>query len=221
MKLLREFVSHDDIQVITESDENTTDKRYYLKGPFLQASVKNRNGRVYKRDTLIREVKEFCDHKISNNRGLGELSHPESIDLNLDRVSHLITELRMEGDIGYGVAKLLDTPMGQIAKALVKDGVQVGMSTRGVGTLEGDSVGDDYKLITVDIVADPSAPTAFVEGVLENKEWIISNTGEIVEAAVQQLKKNVDKAVRTNRYDRNEFSKQSLSYLDQFLKSIR
>ena len=159
MKLLREFVSHDSLQLISEDSEGSN-KSYYLKGPFLQANVKNRNGRKYMQETLIREVKDFNEEKIKTNRSIGELDHPESPAINLDRISHIITELTMDGDIGVGCAKLLDTPMGKIAKALVQDGVQLGMSTRGVGTLDGDLVKDDYKLITVDIVADPSAPTA-------------------------------------------------------------
>lgn len=223
MKFLREFVSHDDVQAFTESvgEGETKEKQHYLKGVFLQATVKNRNGRRYKRNILESQVKEFTEQKIDTKRAMGELSHPSNVEINLDKVSHLITELYMDGDVGYGVAKVLDTPMGKITKALIDGGVQLGMSTRGVGTLEGDLVGDDFKLITVDIVADPSAPTAFVEGILENKNYIVTSTGEIVEAAVNQLKKNMDKAVRENRYDRTSFSKEVLNYLDSFMKSIK
>jgi len=221
MKLLREFVSHDSLQLLTEDSEGSGSKSYFLRGPFLQASVKNRNGRKYMRETLEREVKDFYKTKIQTHRSIGELDHPPEPTINLDRISHIITELAMDGDVGMGCAKLLDTPMGKIAKALVQDGVQLGMSTRGVGTLDGDMVKDDYKLITVDIVADPSAPTAFVEGVLENKEYIVSETGEIVEAAVRQLKRNMDKATQSHRYNKEEFSKATLMYMDQFLKSIR
>ena len=219
MKLLREFVSFDDIQLITE-EEDTGKKNYFLKGPFLEANVKNRNGRKYMQETLEREVKDFYDTKIKTHRSMGELDHPPEPTINLDRISHVITDLKMKDNIGYGVAKLLNTPMGKIAMALVDDGIQLGMSTRGVGTLDGDMVSDDYKLITVDIVADPSAPTAFVEGVLENKNYILSNTGEIVEAAVEQLKRDMDKAVVGNRFDKNAFSTATLEYLDTFLKSI-
>ena len=221
MKLLREFVSHDSLQLISEDSEGGSSKSYFLRGPFLQANVKNRNGRKYMRETLEREVKDFYKTKIQTHRSIGELDHPPEPTINLDRISHIITELEMDGDIGMGCAKLLDTPMGKIAKALVQDGVQLGMSTRGVGTLDGDMVKDDYKLITVDIVADPSAPTAFVEGVLENKEYIVSETGEIVEAAVRQLKQNMNKATQAHRYNKEEFSKATLSYMEQFLRSIR
>ena len=221
MKLLREFVSTDDIQLITEEIEGSAKKNYLLRGPFLQANVKNRNGRKYMRETLEREVKDFYETKIKTHRSIGELDHPPEPTINLDRISHLITDLKMDGDVGFGEARLLDTPMGLIAKALVDDGVQLGMSTRGVGTLDGDMVKDDYKLITVDIVADPSAPTAFVEGVLENREYIVSETGDIVESAVRQLKADMDEAVKHNKFDKKEFSKEVLAYLDDFLKSVR
>lgn len=220
MKLLREYVSFDNIEMISEAKTDGEGKNYFLKGPFLEANVKNRNGRKYMQETLNREVKDFYEQKIKTKRSMGELDHPPEPTINLDRISHVITDLQMDGNVGYGVAKLLNTPCGQIAKALVDDGIQLGMSTRGVGTLDGDMVKDDYKLITVDIVADPSAPTAFVEGVLENKNYIMSTTGEIVEAAVEQLKKDMDKAVREHRFDKKEFSTATLSYLDSFLKSI-
>lgn len=221
MKLLTEFISYEDLELVSEEVEGSEKKHYFLRGPFLQASVKNRNGRRYMRETLEREVKDFYANKIQKNRSIGELDHPPEPTLNLDRISHIITDLRMDGDTGYGEARLLDTPMGKIAQNLIDGGVQLGMSTRGVGTLDGDMVKDDYKLITVDIVADPSAPTAFVEGVLESKEYIVSETGEIVEAAVNQLKADMDTAVRHNKFDKTEFSREVLSYLDNFLKSIR
>lgn len=219
MKLLREYVSYNNIQLISEEAESGG-KNYFLKGPFLEANVKNRNGRKYMQETLEREVKDFYETKIKTKRSMGELDHPPEPTINLDRISHVITDLKMDGNIGYGVAKLLNTPCGQIAKALVDDGIQLGMSTRGVGTLDGDLVKDDFKLITVDIVADPSAPTAFVEGVLENKNYILSDSGEIVEAAVEQLQKNMDRAVVENRFDKAEFSAATLDYMQQFIATI-
>ena len=220
MKLLREYVPYQNIKMISESIDDGEGKNYFLKGPFLQADVKNRNGRKYMLETLVREVDDFNKNKIKTHRSMGELDHPPEPTINLDRISHIITELYMDGNVGYGTAKLLNTPMGNIAKALVDDGVQLGMSTRGVGTLDGDTVKDDYKLITVDIVADPSAPNAFVEGVLENREYIVSVNGDIVEAAVNKLKSNMDEATRQHKYDRSELSKATLSYLDDFLSSL-
>lgn len=219
MILLREFVSFDNIEVISEDIEGSNKKNYYLKGPFLEADVVNRNGRKYMLETLSREVKDFYSSKIKTHRSLGELDHPPEPTINLDRVSHIITDLSMDGNIGYGVAKIIDTPMGRIAKTLVDENVLVGMSTRGVGSLDGDTVKDDYKLITVDIVADPSAPSAFVEGILENKEYVIGDSGEIVEMAVRQLQSKVDKKYST-KYNQDEFSKELLGYLNSFIQSI-
>jgi len=219
MKLLREYVPYNNIKMISEEVEGK--KNYFLKGPFLEANVKNRNGRKYMQETLDREVKDFYETKIKTKRSMGELDHPPEPTINLDRISHVITDLKMEGNIGYGVAKLLNTPCGQIAKALVDDGIQLGMSTRGVGTLDGDLVKDDFKLITIDIVADPSASTAFVEGVLENKNYIVGDNGEIVEAAVEQLQRNMDKAVRENVFDKASFSAATLDYMKEFINSIR
>lgn len=220
MKLLKEYVSYNNLEVLTEDAKDGKKKNYFLKGPFLEANVKNRNGRKYMQETLEREVNDFYESKIKTHRSMGELDHPPEPTINLDRISHIITDLKMEDNVGYGVAKILDTPMGKIAKVLVDDGVQLGMSTRGVGTLDGDMVKDDYKLITVDIVADPSAPTAFVEGVLENKNYVVSSTGEIVEAAVKQLKSDMDKAARQHKFNKADFSAATLEYLDTFLKSI-
>ncbi len=140
MKLLREFVSFDNIEVVSEAVEGSDEKNYFLKGPFLEANVKNRNGRKYMLNTLEREVNDFDENKIKTHRSVGELDHPPEPTINLDRISHVITSLAMDGNVGYGVAKLLNTPMGKIAKALVDDGIQLGMSTRGVGSLDGDMV---------------------------------------------------------------------------------
>lgn len=221
MKLLCELVDFKDIEVIKEDVEVDGEKKknYFLKGPFLEANVLNKNGRKYMKETLIREVKKFYDVKIKNNRSLGELDHPPDPTVNLDRVSHIITELEMKDNVGYGCARLIDTPMGRIAKTLVDEGVVVGMSTRGVGSLDGEFVKDDYNLITIDIVADPSAPSAFVEGVLENKEFIIGKDGEIVEKAVETLQKKVNE--KYNRYTRKDMSSATLQYLNEFLEQIK
>lgn len=224
MNLITEFVSFKDIEVvkeiITEGEEKK--KEYYLKGPFLEAGTLNRNGRKYMLETLQREVKNFYENKIRSNRSLGELDHPPEPTINLDRVSHVITDLTMRENIGYGVAKLLDTPMGRIAKSLVDEGILLGMSTRGVGTLEGEYVKDDYTLITVDIVADPSAPSAFVEGVLENKEYIVGKDGEIrekkVENAIKKLQKNVE--TKSNKFERKDISNLTLQYMLEFINEI-
>ena len=213
MKLLTEMIAFDKLQVIKEEVEGK--KIFRLKGPFLEADIENKNGRVYSKDILVREVKEFVEGKIKKNRSMGELDHPENPQINLERVSHIIESLEMKDNVGYGCAKLIDTPMGRIAKTLVDEGIIVGMSTRGVGTLDGKTVKEDYKLITVDIVADPSAPNCFVEGVLENKEFVIDGD-RIVEIAVANLKKAVDK-----KYDPKSMSGDVLSYMMRFLEEIQ
>lgn len=219
MKLLQEFIDFSELEVIKEDVEGSEKKDYFLKGPFLQAEVKNKNGRRYLEETLLREVKEFCETKIKTHRSMGELDHPPDPTINLDRVSHIITELYMKDKIGHGIAKLINTPMGRIAKTLVDEGILLGMSTRGIGTLEGEYVKEDYKLITIDIVADPSAPSAFVEGVMENKEYIIGDDGNIVEVAVKKLQKKVEK--KSNKFKHKEVSALTLSYMLEFIEDVR
>ena len=214
MKLLTEFISFDRLEVLKENDKDGK-KIFRLKGPFLEASIRNKNGRIYSKEILVREVNSFVENKIKKNRSMGELDHPENPQINLERVSHIIESLEMKDNVGYGCAKLIDTPMGRIARTLVDEGIIVGMSSRGVGTLDGEKVKEDYSLITVDIVADPSAPNCFVEGVLENKEWIIQGD-RIVEVAVQNLKKSVDK-----KYDPKSLSNDVLSYMMRFLEEIQ
>ena len=214
MKLLTEFISFDRLEVLKENDKDGK-KIFRLKGPFLEASIRNKNGRIYSKEILVREVNSFVENKIKKNRSMGELDHPENPQINLERVSHIIESLEMKDNVGYGCAKLIDTPMGRIARTLVDEGIIVGMSSRGVGTLDGENVKEDYALITVDIVADPSAPNCFVEGVLENKEWIIQGD-RIVEVAVQNLKKSVDK-----KYDPKSLSNDVLSYMMRFLEEIQ
>lgn len=233
MKLLREFISFDQLEVLRESvkdDSGNTKKVYKLKGPFLEANIKNKNGRIYPGEVLIREVEDYVNTKIKTKRSMGELDHPENPQINLERVSHVIEELYMKDNTGYGVARIIDTPMGRIAETLVKEGIVVGMSTRGVGSLDGDKVQGDYKLITVDIVADPSAPNAFVEGVLESKDWILDGErwvcvdgvckcvkGDIVvEQAIDNMKKKLD--VSSDRFGQ---SRKALCTMLNFIDEIR
>lgn len=191
-KLITEYTEGSDIKLIVESEDGSSKKKYFIEGPFIQAEAKNRNGRIYKRDTLLRECEKYTDEKISKKRSMGELDHPENPTINMDRVSHIITELKMDGDVGYGRARVLDTPMGRIAKTLIDEGIEFGVSSRGLGTVSGDIVNDNYKLVTVDIVADPSAPSAFVKGILENKTFIVSDDDSVAEA-VEILTKHTDK----------------------------
>lgn len=176
MKLISETVEH--VKYITEEKNGV--KSLYIQGPFLVAEAKNRNGRIYKEETLAREARRYTEEYIKNNRAFGELGHPENPSINLDRVSHLITSLKQEGNVFIGKAKILETPMGKIAKSLMEGGAQLGVSSRGMGSLKEvngvNIVQDDFYLATAaDIVADPSAPGAFVRGIMEGKEWVWDN----------------------------------------------
>ena len=196
MKLIVEHI--EDIKLLTEEKDG---KEYtYIQGVFLQGDIKNRNGRVYPMPVLQREVTNYNENFVQKSRALGELGHPDGPTINLDRVSHKIVELYQDGSNYVGKAKLLETPMGQIAKNLLREGVQLGVSSRGVGSLESKGgsnyVRDDFMLTTAaDIVADPSAPDAFVNGIMEGKEWVWNN-GAFKEAELQQAKEDLERVSR-------------------------
>lgn len=180
MKLIKEEVQ--DIQYLVESDEKTGKKEHYIQGIFMQAEKKNRNGRVYPYNVLNKEVSRYNQEYVNKNRAFGELGHPDSPTINLDRVSHMITKLYPDGNNIIGKAKILDTPNGKIVKSLLDGGASLGVSTRGVGSLKPANgyqlVQDDFHLATAaDIVADPSAPDAFVRGLMEDSEWILTAKG--------------------------------------------
>ena len=194
MKLIREEIEA--IEVLTE--EKNGKKHFYIQGPFLQGDIKNRNGRIYESRILAKEVGRYNDEYISKNRAMGELGHPDGPTVNLDRVSHKITSLQQEGSNFIGRAKILETPMGRIAGALLNDGVTLGVSSRGMGSLVNKNgtnyVGEDFMLATAaDIVADPSAPDAFVQGIMEGREWVWDN-GLLKERDVQRVKATIDSA---------------------------
>ena len=193
VKLFSEAV--EEVEFITEAKENGG-KNYKIRGVFMQADVKNRNGRVYPMEILEKEVTKYNKNFIKENRAFGELGHPEGPTVNLERVSHMITELHPDGKNFIGEAKIMDTPMGKIVKNLMDEGAKLGVSSRGMGSLDSKNganyVRDDFYLATAaDIVADPSAPNAFVEGIMEGKEWVWNN-GSLVEAHVADLKKKFD-----------------------------
>ena len=179
MKLISEYNDYAISPVIIEQNENG-EKEYYIEGVFMQSEIKNRNGRVYPKNIMEKEVGRYRKEFIDKDRAFGELGHPEGPTINLDRVSHLITSLEEDGDNYIGRAKILSTPNGQIVRSLIKDGAKLGVSSRGLGSLEskGDAqyVKGDFQLATAaDIVADPSAPEAFVEGIYEGVEWVMEN----------------------------------------------
>ena len=215
MKLITE--QNNDIEVLTEEKDGK--KSTYIKGVFLQTEITNRNGRMYKFDTMNREVTKYNEEFVNRGRALGELGHPEGPTLNLDRVSHKITELYPEGTNFIGKAKLMDTPMGKIAKSLLDEGVQLGVSSRGLGSIKKEGscsvVADDFILSTAaDIVADPSAPDAFVEGIYEGREWVTVD-GKVKERTIEEIKAAIDNAPNPQ-----ELQERKISAFATFLRSI-
>ena len=193
VKLISEAV--EEVEYITE-EKDDGGKNYKIRGIFMQADIKNRNGRVYPMEVLDEEVRKYNKNFIQQNRAFGELGHPDGPTVNLERVSHMITSLKPDGKNFIGEAKIMDTPMGKIVKNLMDEGAKLGVSSRGMGSLRqkggANVVSDDFYLATAaDIVADPSAPNAFVEGIMEGKEWVWNN-GALVEAHVADLKKKFD-----------------------------
>ena len=200
MKLISEYVEND-IQCIVEKKENG-EKNYVIEGVFAQADKKNRNGRVYPKAIGEKAVDKYVTEQVSKKRAVGELNHPEGPTVNLDKVSHLIKELKFEGNNVIGKAQILPTPMGKIVEGLLEGGVQLGVSTRGMGSLEQKNgamyVKDDFMLSTVDIVQDPSAPEAFVNGIMEGVEWVWDNgvlSPQVIENMETEIK-NAPKAFR-------------------------
>ncbi len=196
MKLISEEVSQAEYIV----EENNGKKDYKIRGVFLQSDIKNRNGRVYPMEILENEVKRYNAEFINKKRAFGELGHPDGPTVNLERVSHMITKLSPDGKNFIGEAKIMNTPYGKIVKGLIDEGAQLGVSSRGMGSLESrggaNYVGKDFYLATAaDIVADPSAPDAFVEGIMENKEWVWDN-GVLVERDIDAWKKQIESAKR-------------------------
>ena len=197
MKLITETI--ESIEVLTEDKANGK-KDYKIRGVFMQADIKNRNGRVYPVDTLAKEVKRYTNEFINKKRAFGELGHPDGPTVNLERVSHMITSLKPEGKNFIGEAKVMDTPYGKIVKNLIDEGAQLGVSSRGMGSIQQSQgrnvVGKDFYLATAaDIVADPSAPDAFVEGIMEGKEWVWDN-GVLKSMEVEQYKEEIERTKR-------------------------
>ena len=198
MKLITETIEH--IGVLTE--EKNGKKDYKIRGVFMQADIKNRNGRIYPVETLAKEVKRYTTEFIDKKRAFGELGHPDGPTVNLERVSHMITSLKPEGKNFIGEAKVMDTPYGKIVKNLIDEGAQLGVSSRGMGSIQQQNgrnvVGRDFYLATAaDIVADPSAPDAFVEGIMEGKEWVWNN-GVLKSIEVEQYKEEIERTKRQN-----------------------
>ena len=215
VKLISEEIQ--DVEYITEQKENGK-KNYKIKGIFMQADIKNRNGRIYPQEVLEKEVRRYNKDQINNNRAYGELGHPEGPTINLERASHMITSLQPDGKNFIGEAKVLSTPMGEIVKNLMDEGAKLGVSSRGMGSLNqkngANYVRNDFYLATAaDIVADPSAPNAFVEGIMEGKEWVWNN-GSLVEAELERAKRRINERVR-----KRQANEDTLEFI-RFLKKL-
>nr|BAR31402.1 prohead core scaffold and protease [uncultured Mediterranean phage uvMED] len=217
MKLIREEI--ESVKFLVETTKSGK-KSLYIEGVFLQGEIKNRNGRMYPMETLRKEVARYNESNIVSGRALGELGHPDGPTVNLDRVSHKIVSLKESGSNFIGKAKILSTPMGKIASSLIDEGVKLGVSSRGIGSLrttrEGvNIVGDDFMLATAaDIVADPSAPDAFVEGIMEGKDWVWEG-GILRERQAEMTKKRINTLVDTKQLEENK-----LFLFDQFLSNL-
>ncbi len=218
MKLIKEHT--ETVNYLIEEDKETGQKNYNLEGVFLQADIKNRNGRIYPVEVLDKEVKRYVKENVKKNRAYGELGHPDSPTINLDRVSHMIKDLKLEGKNFVGKAKIMDTPYGKIVKSLIDEGASLGVSSRGMGSLkttkDGSSeVQKDFMLATAaDIVADPSAPDAFVRGVMEGKEWMFVD-GKFVEQDIDAVKSSITKATRSQLEEAKLFA------FAKFLQAIK
>jgi hypothetical protein len=219
MKLIREFV--EDVKLLTEAAPDGK-KNYYIEGVFMQAEIPNKNKRLYSLDVLREEVTRYTTEMVNLSRAYGELGHPDSPTINLERVSHMIKSLKLEGANFIGKAKIMDTPYGNIVKSLIDEGAQLGVSSRGMGNLVPGSNGintvKDFHLATAaDIVADPSAPDAFVTGIMEGKDWLFVD-GRYVESDITAAKQQINKAAGS--VNRHELERVAIRLFEQFMHKL-
>jgi hypothetical protein len=190
-----------EVKYIVEEKNRNSPSTLHIQGPFLMANEQNKNKRVYPLEEMIREVNRYQTEMIDSKRATGELNHPSSPEINLERVCHVITDLKQNGNIFEGKSKVLSTPMGQIVRSLILDGVKLGVSSRALGRLEEDGKGvnrvADFKLVAVDVVADPSVPSAFVNGILESKQWILADNGQF-EPVYEKFEKSIGSLPKRN-----------------------
>lgn len=218
MKLIREYNEFSDSNFLVEQGLGQ-EKQYWIEGIFLQAEIKNRNGRVYPKEVMEKEVNRYMTENVQKNRAYGELGHPDSPTINLDRVCHMIKELRLEGNNYVGKAKIMDTPYGKIVKSLIDEGASLGVSSRGMGSLKTANDGTalvqgDFMLATAaDIVADPSAPDAFVQGVMEGREWMFVD-GKFVEKDIEEVVETIKRA------SSKQLEEAKLYAFERFLRKI-
>lgn len=219
MKFVRQYISEDFVSTGVELDESTQTKNYFIEGIFMQGDKENRNKRLYPTNVIAEQLNEYKKNFIENKRAFGELGHPQGPQINLDRVSHMITEIRQEGSNFIGRAKILDTPNGKIVKSFIDEGARLGVSSRGLGSVKStrngiSEVQNDFKLSTVDIVADPSAPDAFVDGIMEDYDWYYDN-GILKAREIENIREMVKNTKNTE-----ERSELALSLFEQFILSL-
>ena len=212
MKFIREYVEN--INPVIVENKESGDKDYFLEGIFLQGNKENKNNRKYPVATLEKAVNEFNKDYVNKKRGFGELGHPNGPQINLERVSHMITEIKKDGNNFIGRAKVMDTPYGNIVKNFIKEGCMLGVSSRGLGSVnDKNMVQDDYKLATVDIVADPSAPDAFVEGIMENHEWY-------VEDGIYKVREMEEIQNEINETSKYELQEKKIELFEKFINRL-
>ena len=207
-KLIVESPNYEVKYLMVEENRNSPGN-LYVKGPFLMANEKNRNNRVYPLEEMVSEVGRYTSEMMSVNRGLRELNHPSTGEVNLERACHVVTELKQNGNIFDGKSKILTTPMGQIVRSLINDGVKLGVSSRALGRIDekgGKSYVSDFRLVAIDVVADPSVPTAFVNGILESKKWILAESGNF-EPVYEDFENRISKLPKRNQ---REFLKEQV-----------
>jgi len=198
-----------ELKYLVEEQNRNSPSNMYIKGPFLMANEANRNKRVYPLEEMVREVARYDKEMIKGNRATGELNHPTSPEINLERACHIVTELKQDGNIFEGKSKILSTPVGQVVRSLILDGVKLGVSSRALGRVDQENgIGkvSDFRLVAIDVVADPSVPTAFVNGILESKQWVLKDNGEL-EALYDNFQKNISTLPLKNKdaYLREQF----------------
>jgi len=216
--LLVETPNYELKYLVEEQNRNST-SNVWFHGPMLMANKPNRNNRVYPLEEMVKEVSRYNDEMIRNNRATGELNHPTTPEVNLERACHIVTELKQDGDIFIGKSKVLSTPMGQVVRSLMLDGVKLGVSSRALGRVD-DKGGighvSDFRLVAIDVVADPSVPTAFVNGILESKKWVLANTGDF-EPFYEKFEKSLENIPSKNK---NEYLKEQFIIFINALKTL-
>lgn len=219
--LLREEVDFQNFETVIEENKETKEKNYFLVGPTIVSESENKNGRIYPKTICEREVKKY-QKVIDEGRSAGELGHPNTPEINLERISHYIKELTPDKNIWVGKHQIASTPMGTIAKSLMKDGYKLGISTRGLGSVKDGVVGEDFRLITADLVSEPSGPGCYVEAIMESKQWIIDETGKIKEVKIDTIEDAYTELEDTlSVLPKHELEKHMMEAIESFMRKVQ